>query len=353
MAASDVVVQPDGKAIAVGDAAISGDQDFALVRYNLDGSLDTSFGSGGKVTTDLGGGSSDFAFAAVRQLDGKVIVAGRRGIAGIGSAVAPARYKVDGTLDTSFGNNGIVITPAPATFAYAEAFDVTMQTDGNIVVGGRMGTAAFQDSYAVWRYNANGGLDSSFGSGGIVTTAISTPSVLTGGRLDGASQVMVQQDGKIVASGIADNQEDYHGVAVVRYNANGVLDGSFGNAGVVVTNMLEQAGSSLDPRRKDAALQADGKIVLGDTTDSASGFLARLSRLNDSGTLDTSFGNGGTELASQPVGPNDLEDIAIQADGKILVGGFVLLNGSSGSNFELLRFTSIACRTLRLAMVAW
>jgi uncharacterized delta-60 repeat protein len=198
-AAADVAVQPDGKIIAVGVAG----SDFAVARYNADGTLDASFGVGGLVTTDFGG--SDQANGLALQPDGKIVVVGL-----LFGAVGVARYNPDGSLDSTFGTGGKVVTDA--TPGPDPAFDVKVTSTGKIVVGGSTGFYPGGGDFLLLRYNADGSLDSSFGSGGIVTTDF--------GGADSAFSIGLSTDGKIVAAGVT-NRSDPGDFAVARYNADG------------------------------------------------------------------------------------------------------------------------------------
>lgn len=243
--ASAVVLQPDGKIIAAGttlasDAGFQPLDDFAVVRYNPSGSLDPSFGSGGVVRTDFNA-TEDFGNAAALQLNGAIVVAGRSEGLPTGSVFALARYNPDGSLDSSFGSGGKVRTAFKS--GYADANAVGLQPDGKIVAAG------YDSGFALARYNPDGSLDSSFGAQGKVTTTF---------HLDGNAQALVlQEDGKILAAGWRlSNGGSTSDFSVARYLARGSLDRYFGRQGKVTT--------SIDSRlawATDLALQSDGKIV--------------------------------------------------------------------------------------------
>jgi uncharacterized delta-60 repeat protein len=186
-AANSVMVQPDGKIVLAGLERSAG---YAVVRYNPDGSLDPSFGSGGKVTT-----SGGFGYSAALQRDGKIIVAGYGGTTQ--QSFSLARFNSNGSLDSSFGNGGKVTTPILSS---AIGLSVALQPDGKIVEAGlaadpQSGNPA--EYIALARYNTNGSLDSAFGTGGKLTTAIGTNDV--------AASVAIQQDGKLVVGGYSDS----------------------------------------------------------------------------------------------------------------------------------------------------
>ena len=160
-AASSVVVQPDGKIIAGGSTITKTSFDFALTRYLTDGSLDPTFGSGGRATSDFGG--NDSIASIVLQPDGKIIAAGSTTPDGGSYRMVVARYLANGQLDRTFGNGGEVVT---AVGSSSSAAGVTLQPDGKIVVAGTSG-----NDFALLRYLSDGSLDPAFGTGGEVTTA--------------------------------------------------------------------------------------------------------------------------------------------------------------------------------------
>ena len=202
-----MMMQPDGKIVLTGSVG----NDFAVARFNIDGSFDTSFGTGGRVTTDFGG-SSGAGYGIARTPDGKIVVAGIHEIV-VNSAFtydfAVVRYNADGTLDTSFGASGKVITDFLSSSDIPSS--VTVQADGKIIVSG-----VTDGNFELVRYNLDGSLDTSFGTGGKVVTDF-------GSFLEIGNSVIVQADGKIVVAGFAhpDLQNDF---ALARYNSDGSLD---------------------------------------------------------------------------------------------------------------------------------
>jgi uncharacterized delta-60 repeat protein len=280
--ARGVTLQPDGKIVVVGSAVLANSgEDFAVARYDADGTLDTSFGAGGKVTTTFGATSSDGAEAVVLQRDGK-IVAGGHGSFGCRceSDFALARYTADGTLDPSFGSSGKVTTTIGLNrFAFANT--LALQADGKIVLAGEIINGGFELDFALARYTADGSLDQSFGSGGTVTTDLEPDAVV--------QAVAFQPDGKIVAAGYSHNDPHWTNFALTRYKADGSLDQSFGSGGKVTT-VIGARGS----QARSVALQPDGKIVAaGDSYTCTYGDFT-LARYDANGTLDAGFGSGTT-----------------------------------------------------------
>jgi uncharacterized delta-60 repeat protein len=251
--AEGVVLQPDGKIIVIGSSGAgygSELNDFAIARFNADGSVDQNFGSGGKLKTHFSGqfNTGTRAAEAVLQPDGKLIVAGSYKNEGTFREIALARYNTNGTLDNTFGGGGMLST---AFGGNAHGNAVRLQSDGKIVAAGYFETARHNNDMALARYDANGALDTTFGNGGKVIKD------LFGSSDDIAYALSIQRDGKLVAVGRTGQYPNFR-VGVARFNSNGDFDSGFGNAGKVLTDFglfSSQAYSS--------AIQEDGKIVVG------------------------------------------------------------------------------------------
>ncbi len=302
-----MAIQSNGKIIVTGFSSNGSNNDFALARYNSDGSLDPTFGSLGKVTTPIGSGH-DSANSIAIQSDGKVVVAGVANING-SAAFAIARYHSDGSLDTSFSGDGILTSKISSSFDIANG--LAIQNDGKLVVAGRG-----DDSFAVVRYNTNGSLDSSFGDGGVVTTQVGFGSA--------ASSLAIQSDGKIVVAGTGGSGFFNESFALVRYNADGGLDTTFGGGDGIVTTAI---GNDVD-NANALAIQSDGKILVAGQTYGFD-YAFAVVRYNSDGSLDTTFDGDGK--ATTIFGTNGIaKSIAIQSDGKLVVAG----NASNGSNYD-------------------
>jgi len=313
-----VALQPDGKIVAAGYMRTGAENsDFALVRYDPGGTLDTGFGSGGKVTTSLGAGI-DVAFAVAVQPDGKIVAAGYSHN-GSNFDFALARYNRNGSLDRSFDGDGKVTTPIRAGDDIAHA--LALQPDGKIVVAGDSFSGS-NDDFALARYNSDGSLDTGFHGTGKVTTAI-------GAGNDSASAVAVQSDGKIVVAGytLSGSVPEF---ALARYGPAGSLDRRFGVAGTVTTPIGHGAHAWA------LALQPDGKIVAAGDADNGSDPDFALARYAVDGGLDATFDGDGT--LTTPIGPGEDRALAVaaQPDGKIVAAGRSV-NGSN-RDFALARY---------------
>jgi uncharacterized delta-60 repeat protein len=282
------------------------------------GEFDYSFGLGGRVTTDFGG-PRDGARGVAIQSDGKIVAAGTACSASTcNEDFGVARYSPNGNPDTSFDGDGRVLTNFPGGTPGDEAFDVAIQADGKIVVAG---TSA--GDVALARYNADGGLDTAFDGDGLVTTDL--------GGDDRAEGVAIQADGKIVVAGSGPGQNDFD-FALARYNAGGTLDPTFSGDGKVLTDF-----GDFDFAFR-IAIQADGKIVAAGLTEAGANRPDfALSRYNADGSLDATFDADG-RVVSDVGGDDNLRDLAIQPDGRVVVAGFN--STASGNNFELARYNS-------------
>ncbi|MEZ0318206.1 MAG: cadherin-like domain-containing protein [Methylophilaceae bacterium] len=301
-AATSFTIQPDGKIIVVGEVYIEPGRDFGVARYNADGSVDTSFGLNGKLSTDVM--REDFATSVAIQADGKIVVAGYSTpkITDTGKEYfSLTRYNPNGSLDPTFGTGGKVTTLLGDT---ATNRSMLIQADGKILVAGDADTNS-----AILRYNANGSLDSSFGINGKVITPV-------GPFNDGIYSITQQPDGKIIAVGDGTGNH-----SMVRYNIDGSLDSGFGNSGIVITNVGSTAGGGYN-RGHSVALQPDGKIVVAGFVDVQNVEDFSVVRYNADGSLDITFsGDGKVATAIRSGGIDVAYSVIAQPDGKILVTG--------------------------------
>lgn len=237
----DLEVLPDGKIVVVGRSFDGSKYDCAIVRYESNGGLDATFNSTGKAIVAFGTGDS-YAYGVERQVDGKLVVVGRA-FTQTDRDIALARLNIDGTLDASFGTNGLVTTPVGDGNDYA--FDVTVRADGKILVAG-YATSEGNEDWTMVRYLPNGVLDQSFGVSGKVVTPLSNGNDICYG-------MAVQPDERIVLAGLSSNGAN-NDIAAARYSANGVLDSTFNGSGFVTTPVVGIA--------RDVAIQKDGRIVV-------------------------------------------------------------------------------------------
>jgi uncharacterized delta-60 repeat protein len=353
--ATKVLVQPDQKIVAVGTSSVG----FTLARYNTDGTLDATFGVGGKVTGPLG-----TATGATMDGNGNIIAAGEN----LATQFVVARFTAGGVLDNSFGAGGVITTAIPYPFAASVA---VQPTDGKIVLAGYSApphdNSIPPPTMELIRYNADGSLDTNFGSGGIAN--LGSGKISSNYPENTSTQIAIQKDGKIVFAGdayttsatranffvkrvnpngsvdatfpsfvnvgIGSNsavaltlQSDgkflelgnlqvvgnFQGeLALVRLNTDGTLDASFGVNGKVATG-----GGNKDSVQSNSriAVQGNGQIIVA----GAEGNAFKIVRYNVDGSVDTRFGAAGVVLADFAT-PVSVGDVAVQADGKIVVAG--------------------------------
>lgn len=317
-----VAVQ-DGKIVVAGwsDQGLPTFADFAVARLNDNGSLDTSFDSDGKLTTDfIRFFSSATAFGVTVQADGKIVVAGNSAQEATGIDFAVARYNPDGSLDNSFGIGG------KQTIDFAAGYDigsaVTVQADGKIVVAG------FSNSdFAVARLNPDGSLDSTFGVGGKQTIDF-------GSSQDYGSAVALQGDKILIAGYSYQGETAGNHFAVARLNADGSLDTTFASDGRQIIDF----GSYTDVA-SSMVVQADGKIVVAGYSiqEWPQNYDFAVARLNPDGSLDTSFDTDGKQTIDFGIGDYSAS-VALQVDGRIVVAGYT--DGAGFAEFAVARLNA-------------
>lgn len=314
----DIVLQADGKIVAVGNANNGTNEDIALARYNIDGSLDPTFDTDGIVITDLGLGD-DIGYGIALQPDGKIVVAGESSN-GTNSDFVIVRYHTDGSLDNTFDGDGYTRTDFDNF--NDKARDVAIQSDGKIVAGG----SAYIDTvynYAAARYNTNGSLDNTFDTDGKVNTLVTYN--------DQGNAIAIQSDGKILLGGVTLQLDFYNAFGIVRYNTNGSLDNTFDGDGKVITTSISTFGEEI----KALTLQPDGKIVVAGNATPTGPIRFAVARYNTDGSLDNSFNTTGFVVSNFGSVWDEARSVLVQPDGKILVGG---LATSGSQRFGMMLF---------------
>jgi uncharacterized delta-60 repeat protein/uncharacterized repeat protein (TIGR01451 family) len=310
--ASDLKIQDDGKIIVVGEADNGTDTDFAVIRYNADGSLDDSFGTGGIVLTPVVPGQSDHALFLHLQDDGSLIVAGDS----VFNDFVVVRYSSEGILDPDFGQDGVFRLPG------VEVSDslggLAVQPDGKIVLGGTKSMAM-----ATLRLLADGSaLDPDFGTGGLATATL-------GGDGGQGRTMTLQEDGRIIVAGSNFTDQD---TVLVRFDGDGSQEMDFGGVGHAQQSLV----SGID-WAESVAIQEDGKIVAACLTSSGGNDMGVV-RFSADGIVDTSFSGDGFLVEPVASGQDIAFDLAFQDDGRILVVGSAY-EGAEGA-FGILRLNS-------------
>jgi uncharacterized delta-60 repeat protein len=311
--ASNLLISEEGKITLLGGSTARRVTDqFALVQYNVDGSLDFSFGKMGVVTTDKLADnlyvSEEITGAAV-QSNGKMVVCGRGVSAGeVGFIVL--RYNLDGSIDDTFGQNGSAFVADSLQMIHPLALSV--DTSDRIIVAASSFDSDDRSAFVLHRFDKEGALDQTFGDKGCSRTKITEGA-------DVPRAVKVDKKGNIVVAGFNGDSK----FVVARYDNQGILDASFGNKGIATIEFNEGGVDTCNA----LAIQDDGKIVVGGDVQvgSFAGFRMidfGLARLNSDGTLDLSFNNSGKKIIDfvQPAA-SSLWALALQKDGKILAAG--------------------------------
>ncbi len=373
----DVAIQHDGKILIAGIASNGNANDFVVMRLDEDGNIDPDFGENGMVFTDFAN-LTDAAESMAIDSSGRIIVAGYTD-SGDGFLFAVARYSSDGIPDSTFGVNGKVVIPV-GTSGFCKG--VAIQADQKIVLGGyATNPQSGTNEFALVRLLTNGTPDDTFGENGLVLTNLNIGAAV-------ANALIIQPDGKILLAGQALRDATFHWeIAIVRYHDDGSLDVSWDEDGIVLTAIPNKDATistiQIQPDQRilvggysgtaqsnnlftvaryeitgsidllfgdhgivhntygaennqitDLAIQPDGHIIVAGSSLSGNGDRFAIARLDDSGDLDPSFGNGGVVIT--PVGANaGIEAIALQEDGKLV---------AVGASFNVPKFDIVAAR---------
>ncbi len=326
----DMTLDNNERIVVAGQTFNGTDNDIALVRYNTDGTLDNSFGNNGIVVSPVGS-ENDYSDGVAIQPDGKIVVCGYFDDGATLLSMVLLRYNDDGTPDAGFGNNGIV------TFNAGEgddmARDVKIQPDGKIVITGSFFNGNNQDILFA-RFNEDGTPDLSFNETGFVLMPV-------GDKNDGTFQLVLQPDNKIVAAGYIITDDLSENIVLVRLNTDGSRDNNFGDNGISLTAWADPVYPNFDAAYTIA--MQDEQILLGGYARGlfidVDNYIA-VARYTDSGKLDSSFGNNG--IFKTIFGPVDnylsesVTALAVQPDGKIVASAHSSIIGYN-ADFLLFR----------------
>ncbi|QDU23858.1 FG-GAP-like repeat-containing protein [Urbifossiella limnaea] len=297
----------DGRVVVAGFTPGVGGVDFLVERVNPDGSLDPTFGTGGRATIDFGGGS-DAARAVALDPAGNILVGGKS-TPGLGNdRVAVARLTPNGMIDATFGLAGRVILPAPVIGQDIEARSLLPEANGGVVVAGTL-TAGGVGRFTIGRLTSTGAIDPTFGTAGNTTFSFG----FLGDRLYEATR---DAAGNIVLVGETQVGAVYR-FAVARLTPGGVLDGTFGIGGKAWFNLAAGTSDSASAVAVDAA----GRLVIAGTSSGPGGLLMGVARLNGNGAPDGTFGTGGVVRTGAGGGFNQASSVVIQPGGRIVLGG--------------------------------
>lgn len=386
-----VAIQPDGKIIVAGTyISPRGDNDYALVRYNANGTIDQTFGIDGKAITDFVSVNNNYSYihSIHLQPDGKIIVLGATGMQGFFPQIGIVRYNADGTMDSGFGNNGKIISELAPYGTYGSK--LLLLPDGKFLITSLKFYQGDPDYYiGIERYTAEGLIDTSFGAAGQAVTSwgagqniSASMALLPDGRFviagtyiqNGNSKLALAQfnangsldtsfsadgkvitnfgagtyafgysvftnpDGKVTATAYVTSQSARN-LGVVQYNANGVPDAGFDGDGMVVTPVAadDDCGAT-----NAVVRQADGKFIvvaqLTNTMLQASDFVIR--RYNTNGTADVGFGTNGRVATTFDTGLNEAQAATVTPEGKIVVVGRSTPEGGAHAEFALAQYNA-------------
>jgi uncharacterized delta-60 repeat protein len=329
-AAETVAIQADGKIVVAGDAAMPTKQDpsaaaLCLVRYNSNGSLDTTFGTGGIALAQVNANESEMIHSLALQSNGDIVAAGFAG-----SAFLVARFTSNGSLDTTFAHGGVFSDPSLGVAAQANG--VAIQPDGKILAAGHNGTTASGQEVELVRLNSDGSLDSAFGTGGKVlhqfstsTNPVSDASGLALQSVNGQSDIITV--GQVTYTSSTGSR--LSGAGIERLQPNGSIDTSFGTGGLTLNpNVGSPSG---------VAVQTDGDLLVSGVTRGSPDWAVE--RLLPNGTLDSSYGTNGIAQASFFGKYDKPAALALQPDGSVVAAGLATTS-TNQHVFALSRFLS-------------
>jgi uncharacterized delta-60 repeat protein len=310
-------LQSTGKILVAGYTDSSGFQNCVITRYNVNGSLDNTFGIGGKLTTTIVPNYWGTPMAV--QGDDKIIIAGL-----LGNDILVGRYTANGKLDNTFGTSGFASGKLDINYTHV-ARAIVLQVDGKIIVTSSGYNNFSGRKFEMVRFGADGTLDNAFGNMSKVVTNF-------GSYTDVVTSMVIQQDGKIILAGYVDNGANGNDFAIARYNANGTLDTKFGVGGKVLTDFYDNEDIAIC-----ISLQTNGKLVLAGYAQISSVKVLALARYSTNGFLDSSFGiNGKVVNDTANIKFETARAILIQKDGKIVISGGT--KGAKDWDFLLARF---------------
>lgn len=304
----DLLIQPNGSIVSFSQTP-NVSNSWTLVRRTADGAIDSGFGTNGAVSTTFTG-SNVAPNSLALQSDGKIIAAGHvSGGVNVWDDLLLARYNSNGQLDTTFGSGGVVRIERST---HVNVKNVVINSDGSLLIAGGEANSNF-----IAKLNSNGTINTTFGASGY------TVNFVNGFTYSMLRNLFVQSDGKLLALGTgAINSTGEASIFSVRYLANGAIDTTYGTNGVRIYDLNPAAVSA--SVLQNAVLQSDGKLVLAgyDRNVSTGNYDWVVARLNTDGTLDNTFSADGTTLIEFTNGLTDYgNDVAIQSDGRILVMG--------------------------------
>ncbi|EDP74720.1 hypothetical protein [Hydrogenivirga sp. 128-5-R1-1] len=324
-----ITTDNQGKILVTGESDNGSDMDMVIWRFHPDGTLDTTFGTGGVVVhhNAAGGNGGDTGRSIAIDSQGRILVTGHSRNGSGNDDMVIWRYNPDGTIDSAFGNNGVVVHNSAAGGNGSDLGNsITIDGQGRILVTGESSNGS-NDDMVIWRYDIFGNLDASFGTGGVVVHH----NAAGGDGNDLGKSITIDNQGRVLVAGHSQNGSDYD-MVVWRYNPDGTLDTSFGNNGFVVHH--NAAGGNNHDYGRSIVIDKQKRILIGGSSFNTSDEDMVVWRYNPDGTLDTSFGNNGIVIHNSAAGGNNHDyarSITMDDDGKILVTG----DSYNGSNYDM------------------
>ena len=318
-----IAVDSQGRMLVAGSSTNSaGNTDMALWRFNANGTLDTTFnGSGIVVHNSAAGGAGDDSGKAIAvDSQGRILVAGSSTNSAGNKDMVIWRFNVNGTLDTTFNGSGTIVNNGAAGGVGDDSGNaIALDSQGRILVAGSSTNSAGNNDMVVWRFNANGTVDTGFNKSGIVVNI----DVAGGVGDDSGNAIVVDSQGRILVAGSSTDSSGNKDMVVWRYKTDGTIDTTFNTTGIVINNGA--AGGSGDDFGNAIAVDSQGRILVAGSSTNISGNTDMVIwRFKADGTLDTTFNNSGIVINNGAAGSNGNDSgnaIAIDFQGGILLTG--------------------------------
>ncbi len=326
---SFITTDANGKILVSGVSKnSSGNYDMVIQRYNADGTPDTTFGTDGIVVSNgaAGGNGNDYGSSITTDANGKILVSGWSYNSSGNWDMVIWRYDANGTPDDTFGTDGIVVSNGAAGGnGYDWSSFITTDADGKILVSGQSYNSSGNTDMVIWRYNANGTPDTTFGIDGIVVSN----GAAGGNGNDLGQEITIDANGKILVTGQSWNSSGNYDMVIWQYNANGTPDTTFGTNGIVVSN--NAAGGNGNDWGFSITTDANGKILVSGSSYNGSNKDMVIWRYNANGTPDTTFGTDGIVVSNNATGENGYDLIYSSISGTISCdGGFSITTDANG-----------------------
>ncbi|GIW23318.1 MAG: hypothetical protein KatS3mg068_2325 [Candidatus Sericytochromatia bacterium] len=306
---SDIKIQKDGKFIVSGIYNNGILKYSILIRFNANGSIDNSFDYNGIVIFKVGDESPENTYIFIQD-DNKILICGNYLNSGADETFL-ARFNSNGSFDTSFGLNGIKKIDIDNSTTVEKVKDIKINKEGNIIITGYYGNPPSNYDIFIAKFDSIGNPITNFGTNGIIKKVITS-------NQDYPEKLLILNDGKILIGGISYSGTSNYNIFLIRYNNDGTIDNTFGTNGITITDVNFSLQEDI---LNSFIILNDGSIMICGYTKQSGINIPLIGKYNSDGNLNSTFGNNGFKTFTLFNSSAIFYDLAIQLDGKILLGG--------------------------------